>query len=379
MTRAAVLLLALGCGTGAAPAEPPLPAAHEPAARPAKTAVSPLSYLGDEFERLFPERVRLARYGAVRLASGDPQPAIAGPSEGEAIALGQSPPLVVVDSRGGRLRVVAEEGEYRLLLWIEATDVNWVIGETSDLAFEPNEPAPAPPAAGVRVRPGLPVVRGDQRGSLVFVSHQDSCLSVAGWVRADRVVRAYTPVEEPELERELAVGPGTALQEHPNGRELARFTSECRVTAGGREEAGHQLVVYEGNGFEARGWIALASGSAAPGTIGALFGFGSGGFGGFGGGERMLVPAGSCLYAARGGPVVGVATEDAEPSGVESADGGWHAIAVATGWGDLPLWVAEDGTAAPKAVAAGEEAAEEAEVGLLGVRKVRQLRLKRCR
>jgi hypothetical protein len=373
MTRAAVLLLALGCGTGAAPAEPPLPPVRATAAPAGKTAVSPLSYLGDEFERVFPERVRLARYGAVRLAAGDPQPAIAGPSEGEAIMLGQSPSLVVVDSVSGRLRVVVEEGEYRLLVWIEATDVNWVIGETTDLAFEPGEPAAAPPAAGVRVRPGLPVARRDQRGSLVFVSHEDTCLSVAGWVPVDRVVRAYTPVDEPELERELSVGPGTALYERPNGRELARFTSECRVAASGREEAGHTLVVYEGNGFEARGWIAAAS--PTTGAMGALFGFGSGGFGGFGaGGERVLIPAGSCLYAARGGPVVGVATDDTEQGSAESAEGGWHAIAVATGWGELPLWVAEDGRAAAQPVAEETE-----EAGLLGVRKVRQLRLTRCR
>src|SRR5688572_3414876 len=183
MKRAAVLVLALGCGTGAVPAGPARTAGGQATAAEGAAAVSPLSYLGDEFERVFPGRVRLARYGAVRLAAGDAAPAIAVHGEGgEAIDLAQSPSLVVVDSRGERLRVVVQEGDYRLLLWIDERDLNWVIVDAVDVAFEPGEPAAAPPAPGVRLRPGLPVVRGDQRGSLVFVSHEDSCLSVAGWV-----------------------------------------------------------------------------------------------------------------------------------------------------------------------------------------------------
>lgn len=366
MTRAAVLVLALGCGTGAVPAaRGPAPAGG--AAAPAgKMAVSPLSYLTDEFERVFPERVRLARYGAVRLAAGDPEPAAGARGESDAVELGQSPALVVVDSAGDRLRVVVEEGDYRLLLWIEASDLNWVIAETTDLAFEPGEAAAPPPAPGVRLRPGLPVLRGDQRGSLVFVSHDDQCMTVAGWVPVARLSRRYTPIDQPEIERELSAGPGTALYERPNGRELARFTSECHVAYGGREEAGQKLVLYEGNGFEVRGWI---SGSSAGGGASALFGYGHA-FGGFGGGERVLIPAGSCLYGARGGAVVGVATDDAEEAGVQTGDGGWHSVSVETGWGDLSLWVLED----------GKQAAEETEEdGLLGTRTVRQLRLKKCR
>ena len=371
MTRGAVLVLALGCGTGAAPGGAARPAGGGASAAPARLAVSPLSYLGDEFERVFPARVRLARYGAVRLSATDPEPAVGGHGEGGAIDLAQSPSLVVVDSQGGRLRVVAAEGDYRLLLWIEESDLQWVIGETTDVAFEPGEAAPAPPAPGVRLRPGLPVLRGQQRGDLVFVSHEDSCMAVAGWVPAARVVRHYTPVDQPERERDLTAGPGTALHERPGGRELARFTAECPVASGGREEGGRKLVIYEGSGFEARGWI--SGSSAGGGGSAALFGYGRG-FGGFGAaGERALVPAGSCLHASRGGAVVGVAVEDSEESGITSADDGWHSLSVATGWGDLTLWVEEDG------------AAEEAEadvvddLGLLGARKVKQLRLTTCR
>ena len=367
MTRAAVLVLAFGCGTGAAPAG--TPRSPRGAAAAGKSVVSPLSYLGDEFERVFPGRVRLARFGAVRLAAGDREPAIAAHGEGDGIELGQSPSLVVVDSQRGRLRVVAQENDYRLLLWIEESDLNWVIAETSDLAFEPGEAAALPPAPGVRLRPGLPVLRGEQRGGLVFVSHEDQCMSVAGWVPGDRLSRRYTPVDETEVERDLSAGPGTALLERPGGREFARFTSECHVAYGGREEAGQKLVVYEGHGFEARGWI---SGSSVGGGGSALFGYGRG-FGSFGGGERVLIPAGSCLFASRGGAVVGVTTDDAEESGVQPAEAGWRTVTVATGWGDLALWVEEKG-------GAGAEPAEEVEESsLLGSRKVKQLRLTKCR
>jgi hypothetical protein len=373
MTRAAVLVLALGCGTGAVPAGPVRSSAGGASAAASAPAVSPLSYLGDEFERVFPGRVRLARYGALRLAAGDAAPAIAGHGEGgEAIDLSQSPSLVVVDSRGERLRVVAQEGDYRLLLWIDERDLNWVIVDAVDVAFEPGEPAAAPPAPGVRLRPGLPVVRGDQRGSLVFVSHEDQCMSVAGWVPAARLGRQFTPVEELEVERDLSAGPGMALKERPSGRELARFLSECHVAYGGREESGQKLVVYDGNGFEARGWI---SGSAAsPGASASLFGYGRG-LGSFGAsGDRVLIPSGSCLYASAGGPVVGVATEDTEEGGLQAGEHGWHSITVATGWGDLTVWVEEDGAAAE-----GSEPEVVEESGLLGTRRVKQMRLKRCR
>ncbi|HEU5059594.1 MAG TPA: hypothetical protein VFU21_23845, partial [Kofleriaceae bacterium] len=131
MTRAAVLVLALGCGTGSVPAGPARGSSGQVPAAAKKAVVSPLAYLGDEFERVFPGRVRLARFGAVRLAAGDARPAIAAPGAiGEAIDLAQSPSLVVVDSQGERLRVVVQEGDYRLLLWIEERDLNWVIGDT---------------------------------------------------------------------------------------------------------------------------------------------------------------------------------------------------------------------------------------------------------
>ena len=374
MTRAAVLLLALGCGTGSVPAGPARTSGGQATAAEGAAAVSPLSYLGDEFERVFPGRVRLARYSAVRLAAGDPAPAIAGHGEGgEAIDLAQSPSLVVVDSQGERLRVVVQEGDYRLLLWIDERDLNWVIVDPVNVAFEPGEPAAAPPAPGVRLRPGLPVVRGDQRGGLVFVSHEDQCISVAGWVPATRIGRQFTPVEQPEVERDLSAGPGMALKERPSGRELARFTSECHVAFGGREEGGQKLVVYDGNGFEARGWISGAS--AGSGATGALFGYGRG-LGSFGAsGDRVLIPAGSCLYASAGGAVVGMATEDAEEGGIQAGEGGWHSVTVATGWGDLMVWVEEDGAAAEE----GSESEVVEESGLLGPRRVKQMRLKRCR
>ena len=47
---------------------------------------------------------------------------------------------------------------------------------------------------------------------------------------------------------------------------------------------------------------------------------------------------------------------------------------VGTGWGDLMLWVEEDGAPAEE-----KEVDEVEEQGLLGTRKVKQLRLKRCR
>jgi hypothetical protein len=374
MTRAAVLVLVLchACGTGAAPgvARPGGGGAAPAAGR----SVSPLSYLTDEFERVFPARVRLARYGAVRLTATAAEPAAKGAGELDTIELGQSPALVVVDTMGERIRVVAEEDEYRLLLWIESTDLHWVVSDTSDLLVAPGEHPAAPPASGIRVRPGLPVVKTEEQGPLAFIRHEDQCVAVSGWLPRALLSRQYVPVEETEsAERNLVAGAGTILRDRPGGRELTRFSSDCGLLSVGRAEAGHQPVVYQGASFEVRGWVT----SAPAGTGGGrLFGYG-GGMGGFLTGERVLIPAGTCLFSGRGGDVVGMVIDDAEETAAEDVDGGWMALSVSTSWGDLPLWV-------EKAAGRSEDRAEEVgevdeESGLFRPNKVKQLALRRCR
>jgi len=345
---AAPLLAALAaCGTGARPEPAVRPAAIRPlpAPPPARGAAdagedaSPaaaLSYLSDDHERMFPTRVRLARHGAVRLAAGDAEPAVVG--GGDELDAVEAPELVVIDQRRGRLRVVADGDEVRLLLWIEARDARTVVAEASDLAAAPGEAAGQAPAPGVRARPGVAAKVDEARGAERRVTLVDACVVAHGWVPAARLSRMYVPVAAPEpLAGDVTVARGTAVVDRPGGRVLARFADTCGAARAGQDEKEHTPIVYRGDGFDVRGWIATgAAQSAAP-------AYGVGGYGMLGRlrmSERFLVPAGTCLHARRGGPVIGVALEDLDQVAREEEDGWWQ-ISVATDWGALPVWVGE--------------------------------------
>lgn len=94
------------------------------------------SYLQDEYERIFPERVRIARYGALRFAAADPGDAAGEGDRSDPIDMAEAPTLVVVDRADRRVRVITQQDHYRLLVWLDAGDLYPVITDALTLAAD---------------------------------------------------------------------------------------------------------------------------------------------------------------------------------------------------------------------------------------------------
>ena len=354
--RAAALaacLGAIGCrgsspGGGVAAAalgsRPTAPAGESGAAR-----APAASYLQDDYERIFPERVRLARYGEVRYAAGDRGDAAGDGSRSDRVDMSDAPSLVVVDEVGQRVRVIAPQDHYRLLLWLDADDLYHVvtegIGLSPDGAVAGASGAAAGAAAAIHAHPGMPVEVDGERGSMAHIRHRDDCVSFSGWAPRAAIGTQFVPLEVEVPDGSGVVGAGAVVYDRPGGREVARFLADCEVTDTGPESAGQRPIRYATEGFELRGWVAASSGKGATGSAGAssAWGYGLGGLGLWGARARLRLGEGSCLYARRGGPAIGVVTDDADAPQSPPVNGWWQ-VPLETGWGDLDVWVAEDRT-----------------------------------
>src|SRR5690349_1384837 len=367
-------LVGLGCGgpRGQAVAVTPVVATAPPPVTvepPRAAPISPLSYLDDDFARLYPLRVRLARRGEVRFAAGDADPQVRLTRHRRPLDAADSPSLVVVDRVGDRFRVVTQEESLRLLLWIESADLYSVVTASSSLALEPDErAAPQGGRVGrVHLGPGAPLHVQEERDAVARVSFADACVSAEGWMRRDRLGREYLPVDEASpVERDRSVHGGTDVLDRPGGVRIARFHSDCDVLSSGAEVEGMTPILYEASGVLVRGWVATAAAAAHGGAMGGLYG---GLMGSWRSTERFHVTAGACVYAERGGEVIGLVTEDSDESSANDEGNAWWRLTVETEWGVLPVWVVEDGPAT-------EEVVEEP---WGGARKVITRALKQCR
>jgi hypothetical protein len=353
--RAAIRLgriLGLG-GAIAACGAPPAGGASpgSPAARPAAAAVQErsaarpraLSYLQDDYERLFPERVRLARYGEARYAAGDPRDAGGDGDRSDPIEMGAAPALVVVDQVLDRVRVIAPQDHLRMLLWIDDNDLYTVMTRSVVVVG-----AAADPGAALRVRPGLPVEIDGERRGMAHVKHRDGCVSFSGWVPRSAVGKQFIPVVAAVGQASSMVTAGSVVVERPGGREVARFLADCEAIETGPESDGFRPIRYATEWFDVRGWVATGTGKATGvASGGSSWGYGLGHLGMWGSRTRFRLDEGTCLYARRGGPAIGLVTEDTDAP-LSPATNGWRQVPIESGWGDLTVWVAEDHPGKPK-------------------------------
>ena len=297
------------------------------------------SYLQDDYERIFPERVRLARYGEVRYAARDRGDAAGEGERSDTIEMAESPTLVVVDQVGKRVRVVSPQDHYRLLLWIDMDDLYTVVNEA--LPLNPDGGGAAQNSVGVRLHPGVPVEIDGERGLMAHIRHRDGCVSFSGWVPRSALSTQFVPIEAAASDAGGQVSAGATVLDRPGGRVVARFLSDCAVSEAGPEVNGFRPIRYVTEWFELRGWVANGNGKATASASSGSWGYGLGHLGLMGSSTRFRMAEGTCLYARRGGPSIGMVTEDAEavaPAPVQ----GWWQVPIETGWGDLTVWVAEE-------------------------------------
>lgn len=349
------LISAMGCRTAAREAGGPgasarpgrAATAHAPASAPRPRIAS---YLQDDYERIFPERVRLAHYGAVRYAARDTGDAGGDGERSDAIDMGDAMTMVVVDKVRDRVRVIAPQDHYRLLLWVDERDLYTVVTEVAPLSPDtqgaPGKPASS--AAGIRLHPGMAVeVDGESRG-MAHIRHRDDCVSFSGLLPRTALGNLFVPIETGEREVDSAVAAGTAVFDRPGGRQVARFLSECDVAATGPERDGFRPILYASEWFELRGWVPTGSGKASSGNgNGSSWGYGYGHLGLWGSRSRFRVPEGTCLFARRGGPAVGLVTDEADAP-LSAPVNGWWQLPLETVWGDLTVWVAQDRSRPPE-------------------------------
>ena len=359
-----LIAVAMGCRTPAREAGGPAAStrASPAAAQAAAGALRPriMSYLQDDYERIFPERVRLAHYGAVRYGAHDPGDAGGDGERSDAIDMGDALTMVVVDKVGDRLRVIAPQDHYRLLLWVEERDLYNVVSEVAPLS--PDSPgAPGKPgaasASGIRLLPGLAVdVDGDRRG-MARIRHRDDCVSFSGLVPRTALGTQFVPIETGERAVDSAVAAGTSVYDRPGGRQVARFLAECDVAATGPERDGHRPILYATDRVELRGWVATGSGkpSSGNGNGRSSWGYGYGHLGLWGSRSRFHLPEGTCLFARRGGPAIGLVTDEAQAP-LSAPINGWWQLPLETVWGDLTVWVAQDRSQPPAEAADGRSA-----------------------
>lgn len=339
-------LVACGCGASrppgtAAPAQVAAPAEKVAVRAPRAAPVSPMSYLDDDFERLYPMRVRLARRGEVRYATGDPEPQVRASRHRHPLDATESPSLVVVDRVGERIRVVAAESGMRLLLWVESADLYSVATAQTALGLEPGEGRAGDGVGRVHLGAGVPLRVQEEKGEVARVAIADGCVSAEGWMRRDRLGREFIPVDDAEHpERDRSVRGGTDVLDRPGGVAIARFHSDCDVLGGGGEVEGMTPILYAAAGVEVRGWVANAVAAKSGGGMGGMYG---GLMGSFRSSERFHLTAGACFHASRGGEVIGVVTDDVEESSAKDEGDGWWRVMVESEWGVLAVWVVEDG------------------------------------
>jgi hypothetical protein len=304
-----------------------------------------LTYLQEDYERIFPERVRLARYGEVRFAARDLGDAGGAGDRSDVIEMGEAPALVVVDQVRDRVRVIAQQDHYRLLLWIDADDLYTVL--TEPVSLTPDSPGGSVAAGGaIRLHPGLPLEVDGERRNMAHIRHRDACVSLSGLVPRSAIGRQFVPIDTAEVTATALVSAGTAVLDHPGGRQVARFLADCDVVDTGPARDDHRPILYATRWLHLRGWVAGTAGKPGASVSSSPWGYGVGHLGLLlGPRSRFRLTEGTCLHARRGGPAVGIVTEDFDAPRSPAVNG-WWPVPIETGWGDLTVWVAEEAPAA---------------------------------
>jgi hypothetical protein len=298
-------------------------------------------YLVNEYGRLLPERVRIARYGALRF---DEHGEVPTPEK----VLGRwEPPialeLAVVAASEGWVRVVIDQEQVRLIAWVSRRDLVSVVTEPSRLAANAAQEANRQ-AGGVQIYPGLPIQVRERRDRRVLVEYSDVHVEFHGWMDAKDLGDIYVPVDidEEKGEGERGLPPATAILDAPNGAPVAQTVSVQHqthpITLLGDAPSGHAFVSLSGQYYRVHGYVSRAVivkpspfyvGSA---TSPALPSSASGMY-------SLVLPVGACLRARRGGGAVGRVVDEIKVS-AERVDGWWQ-VRIPTYWGVFSLWLVE--------------------------------------
>lgn len=255
---------------------------------PALAAPAPEDALRDL--RRFRDRVHLASIGPAGLSPD----AMTDSDSGGVMSVWDE--HVVVEQRDDAVRIVVEEDDARVLLWVSTDDLGWTVTKPTRLF--------GTGASGVWLQPGAPIdIEG--KGARLAVVYTDGELTLRGMVARKVVGHVFRPRND---ERYGHHGARLLLRE-PDGAVLVEEPKHgLGVDVIDRGADDWRLVEHRGKYLRIVGWARVADLDDGLRRVG---GTGGGTAYGISDTPRVEVPAGACLFDPVGGAVVGVQTKTA--------------------------------------------------------------------
>jgi hypothetical protein len=230
----------------------------------------------------------------------------------------------VVETRPGHVRIVHDDDDARVLMWIPETDLAWGIAKKTRIAGKGD--------VGVWLLPGARVTAtgAGKKRRIKTTFNNGLDVELSGIVPADALTRTFAEAgpSAPFGHEEHAA----AIRLEPGGKKLPGFVNGLTVHVVAPGRGGWKLVEHTSRWLEVRGWVhdRDLGGLRAMSTTGGGVGFGMSDT------DRVDVNAGACLYAAKDGPVVGVQLANSTRY-TATNDGTWWTIYVGNHWGHFQV------------------------------------------
>lgn len=305
-------VLLAGCGGASHPT--PAPAPEPPPAQPKRPhRIQPFELVLHGVPDTGVQRARLAAHGLVRLSrDGEWSGGSWSDPDGRTIA--------VAELDGDLVRVLNDEDDARVLVWIHRADLARVTTREIELR------------AGLVLAAGTPV---DGAGRVALEG-----LEVAAEVPADALGDLWDAA--PAVAREdddRVVEPGAVIRSAPraDAEPLARVVDRIKVATGASAD-GWTEVETMGPLVRVRGYVRDVEARDE-----LTFGTGSGGGYGVSHSISIELPAGACLYDDVDGEVIGVNLVARTRLAHQGSDTGWYFVMVNSPWELLRLPVRVEG------------------------------------
>ncbi|HET9483978.1 MAG TPA: hypothetical protein VFO79_08475, partial [Xanthomonadales bacterium] len=342
--RCWAVLVLVGCH-GLPPA-PPLVLTEQTVPKPPRAGFSTVpAELADPgaIDRIR-HRTRIRWFGRASPIHGEtPEPIISRAHKGEDV----DEILPVIGESATEIRVVFEDDKARLALWIDRRDTWPTILVPLQLADREGR---VHATSGAFLETGAPCDIAFGRDRMRHVTLRDPDLAVDGWVPASAVGHVWLAAPGDKADVDLSFS-SFSFTPPADKRPKTMFAERATLRAAGDASAPIVGVVLgkEVLGFvEKRGaWTEVEiprpfarvrgfvrASELRPATD-DLTGFGSGRGGGFARThtDRIVIPAGTCLYDVADGDVVGVTTAEAERYGERQTEtDGWSRVFVNSPW-----------------------------------------------
>jgi len=243
----------------------------------------------------------------------------------------------VVEMRGEHVRLLLEEDDVRLFVWVARADLAPVIAHEVALVATPGAPAPGRGRPGVTLAPGTTFAETARAGEHVAVTIAADGLRVDGFVPVAAIGDVWERAAPGALRRSHALDAGRVIRAAPDdgAPALATTTETIDVRALAPSYRGWREVTTLGPHVVVHGFVREHDAHAD------LYSHGTGGGYGYGSSHAMSFPvgAGTCLYDGIDGDVIGLVVADRKRLMRATTAPGWYTLLVSSPWGllDVPI------------------------------------------